>query len=377
MNPATDTLHTDTVRPTAGKWSCDSVALASDLLPPLDVLSVLLAGYLSNWLYAVGVSPTGLALGAWSSYEWTALVAAAVLAAVCLYDNQFGTRASRGQRAVLVRRYGFGFLTFAGATLVVAFASHALDSLPSAWVMLWFGTSLLLTSLARMLLARSIGRLEREGVLTEVIAVVGAGPLADRLIRHLRRTRGDRTEILGVFDDATAVTVADLIALGTTRSIDWIVLALPCTVEDPLESLVHRLKALAAPIVLCPQNFGFTHPSQTIDYLGDGVPLTLLADRPILRWSAVVKELSILLPYRTFLPRRPPSDHARRIVGEMQDSGRIVVASKDYARSGSEIVATRFGRRHDDVVVTPNADVASCETRGTVGPAMLAEAAQS
>ncbi len=280
---------------------CDLVALSSALLLPLDVACVLFSGCLSVWIYIVWFEPAGLAVGAWSSYEWTALVTGAVLAAVSLYDEKFGTRAILRHRASLARRYGFGFMIFASTALVVAFASRALDRLPAEWVVLWFGTSLLSTSLIRLVLARLIRSLERRGVLTEVIAVVGAGPLADRLIRHLRQTRGNRIKILGVFDDAPAGSgkgfrrargsVADLIALGTTRPVDWIVLTLPCTVEAPLDSLVHRLKVLSAPIGLCPQNFGLTHPSHTIDYLGDGVPVTLLADRPIRRRSAVIKRI--------------------------------------------------------------------------------------
>ncbi len=304
MNHALDNADSTAVGPSRHR-RCDLVALTSALLPLLDVLSVLFAGYLSARIYAFWLAPTGLTVSAWSGYECTALIAAAMLAAVCLYDQKFGARASRGQRTALLRRYTLGFLLFAGATLVVAFASRALDTLPSAWATLWFGLSLLLTLLARMLLARAMRSMERQGFLTEVIAVVGAGPLADRLISHLRQTRGSAIEVLGVFDDTPTIsptgsprpagTVADLVALSTTRSIDWIVLTLPCTVEDPLDSLVQRLKDLAAPVVLCPQNFGLTLPSQVIDYVGDGVPVTLLADRPIRRWDAVTKSLEDLV----------------------------------------------------------------------------------
>lgn len=283
---------------------CDLVALLCGLLPALDVACVLFSGHLGVWLYTAWFAPTGLVAGAWSSHEWTALLTGAVLAAASLHDVKFGARAVHHQVAALVGRYGVGFLIFTGAALVVAFASRALDRLPSEWVMLWFGTSLLFTTLSRLLLARLIRSLGRRGVLTEVIAVVGAGPLADRLIRHLRQTRGSRIEILGVFDDSptgtdkgfrrTRGSVADLIALGTTRSIDWIILTLPCTEEHPLDALVLRLKVLAAPIGLCPQNLGLALPGQTSDYLGDGVPVTLLADRPIRRWSAVVKRFEDL-----------------------------------------------------------------------------------
>jgi exopolysaccharide biosynthesis polyprenyl glycosylphosphotransferase len=80
-----------------------------------------------------------------------------------------------------------------------------------------------------------------------------------------------------------------LIELGKTRKIDWILLALPPTAEHRLLSIVQRLKALSVPIGLCPQHVGSMVPYRTVDYAGDGVPVSLLADRPIKRWDAVIK----------------------------------------------------------------------------------------
>ena len=190
----------------------------------------------------------------------------------------------------------FGLL--AGVVLAIGVANHSLPALPGAWLVLWGTASLLFTSATRMLLAAKLRRLERGGVLSEVIAIVGSGPLADRLVHQLRRG-GQNIELLGVFDDkingaeqgtlARTGSVAELIELGKTRKIDWIVMTLPCTAEDRLRAIVHRLKALAVPIGLCPQNVGLSLPCHNIDYVGEGVPVTLLADRPIRRWGAVIK----------------------------------------------------------------------------------------
>ncbi|MDO8704297.1 MAG: exopolysaccharide biosynthesis polyprenyl glycosylphosphotransferase, partial [Sulfuricaulis sp.] len=86
-----------------------------------------------------------------------------------------------------------------------------------------------------------------------------------------------------------AGTLAQLIELGKTRKIDWILLTLPPTAEQRVLSMVQRLKALSVPIGLCPQHVGLTVPYRTIDYVGGSVPVSLLADRPIKRWEAVVK----------------------------------------------------------------------------------------
>jgi hypothetical protein len=201
--------------------------------------------------------------------------------------------------AGLVRSHALRFTMFAAWSGAGA-VSQALDNFPLGWLVIWFGTSLLLALLTRVLMARYVRRLQRQGVLTEVIAVVGAGPVADRLVQALRQTRPETIELLGVFDDKilgavpstikSAGTLAQLIELGKTRKIDWILLTLPPTAEHRLLSIVQRLKALSVPIGLCPQHVGLTVPYRTIDYVGDSVPVSLLADRPIKRWDAVIRE---------------------------------------------------------------------------------------
>jgi hypothetical protein len=341
--------------PNHRKWSFDLVSLAGGLLPVLDVLGVFAAATATTWLYSAWLATGSLPFTGWSGNELTALGATGLLAAVCLYDPAFGTRASRGQAAALVSRYGLGFVLFAVAALVIAYASGALDNLPVSWLALYFGWTLLLTAVGRLFLASTIRALEHQGPLTEVIAIVGAGPLADRLVRHLRETRGDRVAILGIFDDQptdphshrvdpgqiVAGNVNDLLALGTTRTIDWILVALPCTAEHPLDHLVQRLKALSAPIGLCPQNFGLTLPGRTIDFVGDGVPVTRLANWPIRHWKAIARSTELLLPawVVALLHARPAT---------------VVVAFDAYDTAAFARVAARFDADRFDYVVTPN-----------------------
>ena len=275
----------------------DVASITSDILPLIDILTLLLAGYLSTLLYAGTLGSVSLPIGSWAAFGPAVLVAA-VLAPFILYDKQFGLLASRAQGALLVRGHGLRFVLLAGVVFAISVANQSLTALPGAWLVLWGTTSLLFTSLTRVLLAAKLRHLERGGVLSEVIAIVGSGPLADRLVKQLRRGN-QNIELLGVFDDkiqgaergsvARTGSVAELIELGKTRKIDWIVMTLPCTAEDRLRAIVQRLKALAVPIGLCPENVGLTLPFHQIDYVGEGVPVTLLADRPIRRWGAVIK----------------------------------------------------------------------------------------
>jgi polysaccharide biosynthesis protein PslA len=273
----------------------NAASLTSDLIPLFDLACLFLAASLSTFLttHWLGFAPR---FG--NGFQHAALVAA-VLAPFILYDKRFGAVAGRGRMPPLVRSHALRFTLFAGVALALGALSQALDNFPRGWLVLWFASSLLLTSLTRVLAAQYVRRLQRQGVLSEVIAVVGAGPVADRLVQALRQTRPQTIELLGVFDDKilgavpsiikSAGTLAHLLELGKTRKIDWILLTLPPTAEARLLSIVQRLKALSVPIGLCPQHVGLTVPYRTIDYVGDSVPVSLLADRPIKRWNAVLK----------------------------------------------------------------------------------------
>jgi Undecaprenyl-phosphate glucose phosphotransferase len=152
-----------------------------------------------------------------------------------------------------------------------------------------------LTAATRLIAAKHVRVLRQRGVLTESIAVVGSGLPAERLMHHLRQTRCNSIELLGCFSDA-AVNVGgnidQLIELGRGRAIDWILVALPegDDDEDRLHAIVQRLQVLTAPIALCP-HIGLPMPCRRVDYAGDGMPMLLLADRPIQHWDAVVKSI--------------------------------------------------------------------------------------
>jgi exopolysaccharide biosynthesis WecB/TagA/CpsF family protein len=376
ISPFDESLISVAPRPAKPGLSYDVVSMTSGLLLLFDLLFLFLAASLSTLLYThwLGLAPR---LG---SDFGRAVLVAAVFAPFILYDKRFGSVASRGQMQVLVRSHALRFTIFAGVVLALGAASQALDSFPRGWLVTWFATSLLLTSLTRLLAAQYVRRLQRQGVLTEVIAVVGAGPVADRLVQALRQTRPETIELLGVFDDKIlgAVpstirsdgTLARLLELGKTRKIDWILLTLPPTAEHRLLSIVQRLKALSVPIGLCPQHVGLTVPYRTIDYVGDSVPVCLLADRPIRRWDAVIKAGEDFLPrwivtlallllaaigalggkLVRFVPVRFVP-----VIPQLR-AARSTFQFDDYDVAGFTDVAAGFGQDRYGYAVTPNAD---------------------
>ncbi len=355
-------------------WSYNVVSMSSPLMLSFELVCLLLAGLLSTFITTHWLAPLDLASRVGEHLHRAGWVAA-VLAPFMLYDKHFGPVASRGRIVELVRSHALRFSVFAGVALLLGGLTHALDAVPYAWLAIWLTASLLLTSLTRVFVAQYLRRLQRHGRLSEVIAVVGSGPVADRLVQALRQTRPESIELLGVFDDAatepqggvleSAGTLAHLIELGKTRRIDWILLTLPPTAEHRVLSVVRRLKALSVPIGLCPQHVGLTVPYRTIDYVADGLPVSLLADRPIKRWNLVAKRSEDFMPRWVITLATLPL----MAVGAISDAlSRLVTAvARRAARkptfrfddcdvAGFARVAAGFGQNHYGYAVTPNAD---------------------
>jgi|GEM_PF-666542 len=305
MNRQSDATYAPFTPPSSKrKLSHDFVALASDMLPIWDGVLMLLMPFVSTYLYVALMSPSYFDITVWKDYEKQAL-AAVIIAPFLLGDRRFGTEAARRQTFQLIKDHTTRFLKFTGVVLAVGFATRTLVTLPRSWAIIWLSMGYFFTLVTRLLLAQHLRHLEYRGVLTQAIAVVGAGPIADRLIRHLLQTQPGNIELLGVFDDRGSRndgrmfipkgTVTDLIELGKSRTIDWILVALPSTADDRVLEIVHALKTLAVPVGLCPESVGLKLPNQVINYVGDKLPVTLLADRPIRHWDAVIKSVEDLV----------------------------------------------------------------------------------
>ena len=335
----------------------------------LDFASLLLAGLLTeDWFWSFWSAPPDLsAVGGSVRYL---LVVTALLAAIMFYDEQFGARTRRGDWSAVVRCYLTRFLLFVGALLIIGGASGVLGTTPPGAVAVWLALCFLLTLLARAVLASGVRRLMRSGVLTEVVAIVGAGSLADRLTQDLRSSKRASMHVIGVFDDdgvsvqgAVTGTVDDLLELGKTRHLDWIFVNLPCADEQRLASVVRRLKALAVPIALCPWNAGQGAPYQPIDYVGGALPVTVLVDRPARRWRVVVQAACQFLPrWITTLLLLPSSLSVMWPRGQTTSRALVRASSQlrceldDYDTESFVATAKAFGQSRYGFVVTPNVD---------------------
>ena len=282
---------------------CNAVHLATDLMPVFDIIWIILAVFSSMVLYDLWLAPQGVSIYSRDHFAQAALLAA-IPAPFFLYDKHFGTYASRRNVGRLLRAHFMRFMLFAAFVLLLGNLSPTDEGYPIQALVIWVATGLALTSFTRVVMAYAMRRIQARGALTQAIAIIGAGRVADRLVQVLQHSHGETVELLGVFDDKiknapnssikAIGNLAQLLELGKTRKIDWILLTLPPTAEQRVLEIVQRLKGLSVPIGLCPQHIGLTVPYDIIDFVGDTVPVNLLVDRPIKRWNAVVKTMEDL-----------------------------------------------------------------------------------
>lgn len=295
-NETNHALLRRSARATRAALSRDLVALAKDLLPLLDLLGLLVAAGVAGALH----------------HAW------------------FGADA--------------------GSELVV--------------LSIWLALSLVLTGGSRALIALHLRHLERAGFLTEIIAVVGAGAVADRFVLELRRRHAGRVELMGIFDDpgrskgqssAPDGSIADLVELGKNCRIDWIVLTVPGTEEERLLSIVHRLKALSAPIALCPQAVGLLPPASSFAYIANGMPVALLRDRPAAATESILPRWILTL---WALPGMllQLAGAGLRFTTARNSAQRLSCELDDYDLDRFVSAVRTFGRQRYGYVVTPNVD---------------------
>lgn len=238
---------TDTARPRRG-W----VLAALSWLP--DPVALLAAAWGAAALQDTPLAGDALAIAGFAT----------LLAPFVLRDGHFGARVAARRHARLLQAHALRFVLLASVVLATAAVSGALDAASGAWLLAWAALAFVATGAVRAAVALALVALQRRGQLAEVVAIVGAGPVAERLREELGRAPPHTVQCLGVFDDrlgaaraaGAAGSLAQLVALGQARHIDWIVLTLPASAERRIGDLVQRLKALSTPIGLYSQQVG-------------------------------------------------------------------------------------------------------------------------
>ncbi len=151
--------------------------------------------------------------------------------------------------------------TLAAFVFITAFSD---DASALRWAAAWFLAAFAGAAACRIALRAAAAVLRSRGVLTQRVAVVGAGAEGRAVMEQLQRRqrRGEHLEIIGIFDergdriesDFGGITVTrgiePLIEMSRTAPVDVIVVALPIHAQQRISELMTRLNSIPADILL-------------------------------------------------------------------------------------------------------------------------------
>jgi Undecaprenyl-phosphate glucose phosphotransferase len=220
------------------------------------------------------------------------------------------------------------------------------------WAAAWFSGAFALMGLGRFVLWRCMLTWTRAGRLGEVVAVVGAGPVAQRLLRSLA-ARPSTLRVLGVYDDQAAQlprscmgypirgTVDDLVNEARQQHIDTVLVALPLNEDRQLVEALNRLCLVPVNVRLCPDAFGLRLGEVRASHVAGHTFLDVI-DRPLSGWPSIAKEIEDRVLGAAILALISPLMLAIAIMIKLDSPGPVFFRQKRYGFNNQLIEVFKF-----------------------------------
>ena len=249
-------------------------------------------GYVSVYLYYY-LNSQALAFSSLGSTVWRQLILASVIGALVVRkadahreDNDILSSARETIAGVLGRAACAGTLL-----LAVGLVTGALHHLATLWLLAWAGLFVIWMCLSRLLVLGYRQHTARRGGSRETIAIIGARAALARLAAQLAKDACvtaliDHSAIAG---HALSEAMARIVSLARDGAIGLVVIATD-EGEPPqtLDHILDRLRAAPVRVALCSSAAGTVFGSSDLVMIG-GVPMSLIADRPLSRRDMLVK----------------------------------------------------------------------------------------
>jgi Undecaprenyl-phosphate glucose phosphotransferase len=220
------------------------------------------------------------------------------------------------------------------------------------WAAAWFSGAFALMGFGRFILWRRMQAWTRAGRLGEVVAIVGAGPVAQRLLRSLT-TRPSPLRVLGVYDDGAAElprscmgypirgTVDDLVNEARQQHIDTVLVALPLNDDRQLVEAMNRLCQLPVNVRLCPDAFGLRLGQVRASHMAGHTFLNVV-DRPLSGWPSIAKHIEDRVLGAAILTMISPLMLAVALMIKLDSPGPVFFRQKRYGFNNQLIEVFKF-----------------------------------
>lgn len=244
-------------------------------------------------------------------------------------------------------------LTSAAMVAVAAFAGTIVVA-TEHWAVVWFVAGFALLVSARVLLCLQLARWRREGRLGELVAVLGTGPIARRLLMHINARRAN-VRIVGIYDDQldgplpgtncmghriagdVDALVADIRRMGITT----VIVALPLSADLRLAAALNKLNLVPVDVRLCPDEFGLELGHFEVSHVA-GLTLLNVMDRPLRDWRRIAKEIEDRVLAAAILTLISPLMLAIAVLIKLDSRGPVFFRQKRYGFNNELIEVLKF-----------------------------------
>ena len=314
---------------------------------------------------AIAIFGTGIAAIQWdpSAIDWRLNGLVVLLGAVLGVNflhlagahrfDQFGDPGAAIGRALL------GWLLTLGTLFLATFLIEPLTATSGAWVALWFSGGVVLLVMSRVALQNQMKIWSRAGRLGEVVAIVGAGPASQRLLRSLNATTGG-PRIFGVYDDDAAHlpqrcmghailgSIDALVRDARVHGIDTVIVALPSTSEHLLVETLNKLSLLPVDVRLCPGEFAMRLGTMQASHIGGHTFLNVI-DHPLRDRRSIVKAVEDRLLGALILMLISPLMLAIALLIRLDSPGPALFRQKRYGFNNQLIEVLKFRTMYQDM----------------------------
>jgi Undecaprenyl-phosphate glucose phosphotransferase len=226
------------------------------------------------------------------------------------------------------------------------------------WAAAWLSGALALMGISRFVLWRRTVSWSRAGRLGEVVAVVGTGAIAQRLLRDFA-SRSQSLRVIGVYDDEVANlprhcmgheirgTVDDLVNDARQHHIDTVIVALPLSADRQLVDTLNRLCLVPVHVRLCPDSFGLRLGHVGASYIAGHTFLNVI-DRPLSDWRWIAKTIEDRVLGALILTAIAPLLLAIALLIKLDSPGPVLFRQKRYGFNNRLIEVLKFRTMYAD-----------------------------
>ena len=245
-----------------------------------------------------------------------------------------------------------GWLLTLATLFVAALLVEPVTAADGPWIALWFSGGVVLLVASRVVLHHQMRIWSRAGRLGEIVAVVGAGPMAQRLLRSMNGSPGG-PRIFGVYDnDAAALprrcmghailgSIDELVRDVRVHGIDTVIVALPSTTDHLLVETLNKLSLVPVDVKLCPGEFSLRLGTLQASHIGGHTFLNVI-DRPLRDWHWIAKAVEDRILGALILALISPVMLAIALLIKFDSPGPVLFRQKRYGFNNQLIEVLKF-----------------------------------